>query len=155
MFEGTIHVIASIIATIIVPHPFAVGMHVRDLWMPLKIAEIALIAAPLIAAPLIAAPLLSIALIRLTLVRSTLFWRALLDGSLLLNGSLPLLGSPLLWSCLNRSRSTRRNISPANATLAALIPAVAPAIIPAALPTVPLLSKALKRHAETQHGEKY
>ena len=65
--------VASIVTTPIVTHPLAVVMDVRDLWMPLEIAEIALIAATLIAAPL-----LSIALIRLTLVRSTLFWRALL-----------------------------------------------------------------------------
>jgi hypothetical protein len=146
MFEGTIHVIASIVTTPIVTNPLAVGMHVRNLWMPLEIAEIALIASPLLSIALIAAPLLSIALIRLTLVRSTLFWRALLDRSL------PLFGSPLLRRCLNRSRSTRRNVSTANAALTPLIPPVTPAIIRAALPTVPLLREAVKRHAERQHG---
>ena len=137
--------VASIVTTPIVTHPLAVVMDVRDLWMPLEISEIALIAAPLVSAPL-----LSIALIRLTLVGSTLLWRALLDGSL------PLFGSPLLWGCLlNRSRSTRWYISATNTTLATLISAVTPAIIPAALPTVPLLRQAGKRHTERQHGEKY
>jgi hypothetical protein len=151
VFEGTIYMVASIVTTPIVTHPLAVAMDVRDLWMPLEIAEIALIAAPLVSAPL-----LSITLIRLSLVRSTLFWRALLDGSLLLNGSLPLLGSPLLWSCLlNRSRSSRRYISATNTTLATLISAVTPAIIPAALSAVPLLRQADKRHAHRQRCEKY
>jgi Ca2+/H+ antiporter len=143
MFEGTIYMIPSIVTAPIVTHPLAVIMNVWNLWMPLEIAEIALIAAPLVSAPL-----LSGALIRLTLVGSTLFWRALLDGSL------PLFGPSLLWSSLRRSRSTRRNISTANATLATLIPAVTPAIIPTALSAVPLLRKAVKRHAQRQHGEK-
>ena len=143
VFPRAIHVIASIVTAPIVTHPLAVIMNVWNLWMPLEIAEIALIAAPLVSAPL-----LSGALIRLTLVGSTLFWRALLDRGL------PLFGPPLLWSSLRRSRSTRRNISAANATLPTLTSPVTPAIIPTALSPVPLLRKAVKRHAQRQHGEK-
>src|ERR1700676_4949111 len=89
VFPRTIHVIASIVTTHIVPHPLAIGMHMRNFRMPLKIAEIALLTAPLFGSPLLHR--------RLLLHRSLpLFGSALL----LLYGSLPLLRSPLLRSCL-------------------------------------------------------
>jgi hypothetical protein len=144
VLPGTIHVIASIVTTPIVTNPLAVIMHVWNLWMSLEIAEIALIASPLISPPLPA-----ITLVRLTLVRSTLFWRALLDGSL------PLFGSPLLWGCLHRSRSTRRNISTTHATLVPVVTPAISAIIPSPLPTVPLLCKARNCNTERKQGQKY
>jgi hypothetical protein len=114
MFPGTIHVIASIVTTRIVTDPFAIAVHVRDLWMSLEISKIPLVASPLIAAPLI----------RL----------ALFGGALLLHGSLPLFGSPLLRSSLpgRWRRTVRWDISATNATLVPVL--LSPTPLSAAVP---------------------
>jgi hypothetical protein len=133
VFERTIYVVASIIATIIVPHPFAIGMHVRSLRMPLKIAETALLTAS-------------------TLLPAAALLRSALHGSLLLHRGWPLLRSPLLRSLSSGGRrSMRRNVPTTNATLVALIPMVASA----PLSPIPLLRKTHKRNAKRQHSESY
>jgi hypothetical protein len=115
MFPRTIDVVACIIATLVVSDPLAVAVHVGHIRMSLLIAKI-------------------------TLASGALFGGALLFGSLplfrsplLLDGSLALLGGPLLRSSLpgRWRRTVLWDISAANATL---IPAIAPAPLSAAVP---------------------
>jgi hypothetical protein len=134
MFPRTINVVTCIIATLVVSDPLAVTMHVRDLWVSLEIAEIALIASPLIRLALFGGTLLDLSL-------------PLFRSPLLLNGGLPLLGCPLLRGLPGRrSRTTRWNISATNVTL---VPMIAPAVL-LLLATIPLLRNArnCKAHRE-------
>ncbi len=127
VLEGTIHVVACIVATHVVANPLTVGVYMRGVGMSFSVTEIALL--------------------RRRLLRSPLFWSALFWSAL--RGSLPLFRSPLLRSPLLRSLPGSRR-----RTVGWDISATNPAVLAAPAP-IPILRNARDCKAHREQRQKY
>ncbi len=132
VLEGTINVVACIVATLVVANPLTVGVYMRGVGMSFSVTEIALLRRRLLRSPLFWS----------ALFWSALFWSALFWSAL--RGSLPLFRGPLLRGLPGRRRRT----------VGWDISAADPAVFAAPAP-IPILRNARDCKAHREQRQKY